>query len=77
MTATRPRAALDTVQAAESSPEQSQPYAELGLAQDEYARIKDILETGFSPLPGPCPPFTRIPVPSQTASTSTMTSAMP
>ena len=43
MTATRRRTPLDTVQVAESSPEQSQPYAELGLARDEYARIKEIL----------------------------------
>ncbi|MEO7260697.1 MAG: AIR synthase related protein, partial [Jatrophihabitantaceae bacterium] len=43
MTATRRRAPLDTVQIAESSAEQSQPYAALGLAQDEYARIKEIL----------------------------------
>ncbi|HEV2885988.1 MAG TPA: phosphoribosylformylglycinamidine synthase subunit PurL [Jatrophihabitans sp.] len=43
MTATRRRAPLDTVQAAESSAEQRQPYAELGLAKDEYARIKEIL----------------------------------
>ncbi|MEO6501457.1 MAG: phosphoribosylformylglycinamidine synthase subunit PurL [Jatrophihabitantaceae bacterium] len=34
---------LDTVQVAEKSAERSQPYAELGLAQDEYARIKEIL----------------------------------
>ena len=43
MTATRRRAPLDTVQAAESSAGQQQPYAELGLARDEYARIKEIL----------------------------------
>jgi len=43
VTATRRRTPLDTVQVAESSPEQSQPYAELGLARDEYARIKEIL----------------------------------
>jgi phosphoribosylformylglycinamidine synthase len=43
VTATRRRAPLDTVQAAESSAEQRQPYAELGLAKDEYARIKEIL----------------------------------
>ncbi|HEY0168488.1 MAG TPA: phosphoribosylformylglycinamidine synthase subunit PurL [Jatrophihabitans sp.] len=42
MTATR-RASLDTVQVAEGSAEQVQPYAELGLAKDEYARIKEIL----------------------------------
>ncbi|HST50010.1 phosphoribosylformylglycinamidine synthase subunit PurL [Jatrophihabitans sp.] len=43
MTASRRRAPLDTVQAAEASPDRSQPYAELGLARDEYARIKEIL----------------------------------
>jgi phosphoribosylformylglycinamidine synthase len=43
MTATRRRAPLDTVQAAEASPQRSQPYAELGLARDEYARIAEIL----------------------------------
>jgi phosphoribosylformylglycinamidine synthase len=44
VTATRRRAPLDTVQHAQKSAEQAQPYAELGLAQDEYARIKEILE---------------------------------
>jgi len=34
---------IDTVSAAESSPDQSQPFAELGLKSDEYHRIKDIL----------------------------------
>ncbi|MDQ2795713.1 MAG: phosphoribosylformylglycinamidine synthase subunit PurL, partial [Actinomycetota bacterium] len=34
---------LDTVQAAEQTPEQPQPYQELGLAPDEYARIREIL----------------------------------
>jgi len=43
VTATRRRAPLDTVQIAEKSPKQSQPYAELGLARDEYARISEIL----------------------------------
>ena len=43
MTATQRRVPLDTVQAAESSAGQQQPYAELGLARDEYARIKEIL----------------------------------
>ena len=35
--------ALDTVTVAQSSPDQSQPFAELGLKPDEYARIKEIL----------------------------------
>jgi phosphoribosylformylglycinamidine synthase subunit PurL len=35
--------ALDTVQIAKSSPDTSQPFAELGLKPDEYARIKEIL----------------------------------
>jgi phosphoribosylformylglycinamidine synthase len=43
VTATGRRSPIDTVQAAESSAEQPQPYAELGLAADEYARIKEIL----------------------------------
>ena len=43
MTTSRRRAPLDTVQAAETSPDRTQPYAELGLARDEYARIKEIL----------------------------------
>ncbi|ONI82751.1 phosphoribosylformylglycinamidine synthase II [Saccharothrix sp. ALI-22-I] len=33
----------DTVKNAESTPDQDQPYKELGLKDDEYARIKDIL----------------------------------
>ncbi|HEX8769087.1 MAG TPA: AIR synthase related protein, partial [Jatrophihabitans sp.] len=43
MTATRRQTQVDTVQAAESSADRLQPYAELGLARDEYARIKEIL----------------------------------
>ena len=35
--------ALDTVAIAKSSPDASQPFAELGLKGDEYARIKEIL----------------------------------
>ncbi len=38
-----PRRALDTVKEAARSPEVSQPYAELGLAGDEYSRIREIL----------------------------------
>ncbi|MBW4715688.1 phosphoribosylformylglycinamidine synthase subunit PurL [Saccharothrix obliqua] len=34
---------LDTVKNAEATPEQEQPYRELGLKDDEYARIRDIL----------------------------------
>ena len=34
---------LDTVQNAEATPEQPQPYKELGLAEDEYARVREIL----------------------------------
>jgi phosphoribosylformylglycinamidine synthase len=34
---------VDTVKAAESSPDASQPWAELGLKADEYQRIRDIL----------------------------------
>jgi len=35
--------ALDTVAIATSNPETTQPFAELGLKPDEYARIKEIL----------------------------------
>jgi phosphoribosylformylglycinamidine synthase len=35
--------ALDTVAIAQTTPDNSQPYAELGLKPDEYARIKEIL----------------------------------
>jgi phosphoribosylformylglycinamidine synthase II len=41
MTATR--AQVDTVKAAKKSGDTKQPYAELGLAPDEYARIREIL----------------------------------
>lgn len=34
---------IDTVATAETSPEQSQPFAELGLKLDEYQQIRDIL----------------------------------
>ena len=34
---------IDTVATAEISPEQSQPFAELGLKHDEYQQIRDIL----------------------------------
>ena len=34
---------IDTVERAEQTPEQIQPYAELGLKSDEYQRIRDIL----------------------------------
>lgn len=35
--------ALDTVAIAQTTPDNSQPFAELGLKPDEYARIKEIL----------------------------------
>ncbi|MGW9477260.1 phosphoribosylformylglycinamidine synthase subunit PurL [Saccharomonospora azurea] len=35
--------AVDTTDLAGKTPEQTQPYAELGLADDEYARIRDTL----------------------------------
>ena len=35
--------ALDTILIAESTPDTVQPFAELGLKADEYARIKEIL----------------------------------
>lgn len=34
---------VDTTQRAEATPELTQPYVELGLADDEYARIREIL----------------------------------
>jgi phosphoribosylformylglycinamidine synthase II len=34
---------LDTVDRAAETPEQAQPYKELGLADDEYARIREVL----------------------------------
>ncbi len=33
----------DTVEAAQAHPDTEQPYAELGLKDDEYAKIKSIL----------------------------------
>ncbi|MFC7326305.1 phosphoribosylformylglycinamidine synthase subunit PurL [Marinactinospora rubrisoli] len=38
-----PEAALDTVAKAAGSPEAAQPYAELGMKDDEYARVREIL----------------------------------
>ncbi|HET8599261.1 MAG TPA: phosphoribosylformylglycinamidine synthase subunit PurL [Segeticoccus sp.] len=38
-----PGAQLDTVEAAQSSPGTPQPWVELGLKEDEYARIREIL----------------------------------
>ncbi|MFI6848623.1 phosphoribosylformylglycinamidine synthase subunit PurL [Kitasatospora sp. NBC_00085] len=35
---------LDTVKNAEQTPDAAQPWAELGLKQDEYARIREILD---------------------------------
>ena len=35
--------ALDTVKHAQENPDTPQPYKELGLKDDEYQRIKDIL----------------------------------
>ncbi|MDT7789219.1 MAG: phosphoribosylformylglycinamidine synthase subunit PurL [Pseudonocardiales bacterium] len=35
---------IDTVKNAESTPDQEQPYKELGLKDDEYARIKETLK---------------------------------
>ncbi|HVU90645.1 MAG TPA: phosphoribosylformylglycinamidine synthase subunit PurL, partial [Jatrophihabitans sp.] len=46
LAARRPRGrrmTIDTVATAEQAPEHPQPYKELGLAEDEYARIKEIL----------------------------------
>ena len=35
---------IDTVERAADTPDEPQPYADLGLAPDEYARIRDILQ---------------------------------
>jgi phosphoribosylformylglycinamidine synthase II len=43
VTATEARPGLDTVEQAQATPEQSQPYKALGVADDEYGRIKEIL----------------------------------
>ncbi|MGO1318542.1 MAG: AIR synthase related protein, partial [Cellulomonadaceae bacterium] len=40
---TAPTHALDTVAHAEASPDEAQPFAELGLKPEEYQRIRDIL----------------------------------
>ncbi|MGP7960014.1 phosphoribosylformylglycinamidine synthase subunit PurL [Sanguibacter sp. A247] len=40
---TAPKPTLDTVEHAAATPDESQPFAELGLKPDEYQRIKDIL----------------------------------
>ncbi len=37
------RSALDTVAAASGDPDREQPWADLGLKEDEYARIREIL----------------------------------
>ena len=36
-------APVDTVDRAAKTPDEPQPYADLGLAADEYARIREIL----------------------------------
>ena len=43
MTEAVTRPTLDTVAHAETDPDHEQPWAELGLKADEYARIKEIL----------------------------------
>src|SRR5688500_7199769 len=35
---------VDTVETAAATPDQGQPYAELGLREDEYSRIRNILD---------------------------------
>jgi phosphoribosylformylglycinamidine synthase len=40
---TPPRSAVDTVDRAAGDPEREQPYAALGLKEDEYLRIREIL----------------------------------
>ena len=34
---------IDTVERAATTPDAAQPYADLGLKDDEYARIREIL----------------------------------
>ena len=34
---------VDTVSVAQTDPDREQPFADLGLVDDEYARIRDIL----------------------------------
>ncbi|HLN78983.1 MAG TPA: phosphoribosylformylglycinamidine synthase subunit PurL [Nocardioidaceae bacterium] len=43
MTEQRPEARLDTVEVASKDPDREQPWADLGLKQDEYERIREIL----------------------------------
>ncbi len=43
MTQQRPDSRLDTVEIASRDPEHEQPWADLGLKQDEYERIREIL----------------------------------
>jgi phosphoribosylformylglycinamidine synthase len=38
-----PRPVLDTLEHAAATPDEAQPYAELGLKPDEYQRVRDIL----------------------------------
>ena len=40
---TQPQVTVDSVSHAETTPDEPQPYRELGLKDDEYARIRDIL----------------------------------
>lgn len=39
----RPEVTLDTVKRAQDTPEERQPYAELGMKTDEYERVREIL----------------------------------
>ena len=39
--------ALDTVDLAATTPETNQPWRELGLKEDEYQRIREILNRRF------------------------------
>ena len=39
---TAPKPTLDTVENAAATPDEQQPFAELGLKPDEYQRIRDI-----------------------------------
>lgn len=46
----------DTVAAAQANPDLEQPYASLGLKDDEYARIKEILGRRPTTRNWPCIP---------------------
>ena len=42
------QAVADTVEHAAATPDHVQPFAELGLREEEYARVRDILGRGHT-----------------------------